>query len=526
VGFIFYQGICDEQCLKVRVACGNIWHYSLSRRDLPNILLSAARSLFEQITYAHKKSFGKQKYAEIHATFGFIHGQNNKYEKPQSLISLIASSSHRRLISSLDSFVMPLLKELYLQSSSHDFHKNLGHAWLHVRGQRFQLLLTPDDLDPAIKHSQVVEKTALLGLEIKYKSNIPVESTSTSNVHIESISNVHVEPISNIHVQAISNKYDNPNPIVQSSAKSCVSPFKVIDIDPDHSIHKIVNHKAKRVLVEVNGVQKVLLCKKPRVISVDSDGEAEPSGEASAGLNDEAFQMLEEVVDHVLTDWANVIDTAKVFNEGADVGARFDVGDIGISSDEADKVFCTGDWFGPTVDTNARYNSYDSSDEEDENFNLEENVMDEDSEGFVTGLVDEEKHFNEIDEVDPIDNLGKIGSNLFENEQKEDIVNIPTAGQLVKGMELRTMEECRKFFKAYGIQNRFNFRHNKNDEKRNRIWCCNEGTMGEECQFGTYGWYAWCSATQDHHTVKLRKFNDTHTFEADKDDKYRHARAP
>ncbi|KAF9602807.1 hypothetical protein IFM89_031576 [Coptis chinensis] len=161
----------DEQCLKLRVARGNLWHYSLSRRDLPDILLSTARSLFEQIIYAHKKSFGEEKYAEIRATFDCIHGHKNKYEKLQSLSSLIASSSHSRLTSSLDSFVMPL-RELYLQSSSQDFLENLGHAWLHVGGGlRFQLLLTPDDLDPAIKysikHSQVVEKISLLGLEIK-----------------------------------------------------------------------------------------------------------------------------------------------------------------------------------------------------------------------------------------------------------------------------------------------------------------------------------------------------------------------
>ncbi|KAF9600596.1 hypothetical protein IFM89_011125 [Coptis chinensis] len=65
-------------------------------------------------------------------------------------------------------------------------------------------------------------------------------------------------------------------------------------------------------------------------------------------------------------------------------------------------------------------------------------------------------------------------------------------------MEWRTMEECRKFFKAYGIHNRFSFKHNKNDKR---------------------------SATQDYHSVKLRKPNDTHTCEADKDDKYRQVRA-
>ncbi|KAF9594405.1 hypothetical protein IFM89_031007 [Coptis chinensis] len=298
----------------------------------------------------------------------------------------------------------------------------------------------------------------------------------------------------------MSNKHDNPNPIVHSTAESCVSPFKVIEIDHDPLIYKVVNPKAKRVLVEVDGVQNVLLCKKPRVISVDSDDEIDPSGETGAGLNDEVSKKLKEVVDHVLNDWADVIATAEVFDEGADMGVGFDVevdvGGIGSSGDETDRFFSTGDWFGPTVDTNVGYNSYDSSDEEDEDFDPEENVMDEKSEAFVNGLVDEEKHFNEIDEEgDPINSLGKIGSNLFQKEQNQEGVNIPKVGQL-------------------------------NDKKRYRIWCCNEGTIGEECRFGTCGWHAWCSATNDHHTVKLRKFNDTYTCEADKDDKYRQARAP
>ncbi|KAF9596798.1 hypothetical protein IFM89_013584 [Coptis chinensis] len=121
-----------------------------------------------QIIYAHKKSFGEEKYAEIRATFDCIHGHKNKYEKLQSLSSLIASSSHSRLTSSLDSFVMPLSRELYLQSSSQDFLENLGHAWLHVGGgAALPTFAYPDDLDPAIKysikHSRVVEKISFFG---------------------------------------------------------------------------------------------------------------------------------------------------------------------------------------------------------------------------------------------------------------------------------------------------------------------------------------------------------------------------
>ncbi|KAF9598593.1 hypothetical protein IFM89_028262 [Coptis chinensis] len=78
---------------------------------------------------------------------------------------------------------------------------------------------------------------------------------------------------------------------------------------------------------------------------------------------------------------------------------------------------------------------------------------------------------NKHDNPNPIvqstaESLGKIGSNLFQKEQNQERVNIPKVGQLVKGMEWRTMEECRKFFKSYGIDNTFSFKHNKNDKKR------------------------------------------------------------
>ncbi|KAF5200410.1 Midasin [Thalictrum thalictroides] len=163
----------DELCLTLRVASGNLWHDSPSKRNLPDILLCAACSLFEQIIYAHKKSFEKNKYAEIKSTFASIPESNNKNEMLQSLTSLIASSRHSSLTSLIESFISPLLRELYLQNSSHDILENVGHAWLHVGGLRFNLLLTPDNFDPvskySIKHSQIVEKISLLELEIKVR---------------------------------------------------------------------------------------------------------------------------------------------------------------------------------------------------------------------------------------------------------------------------------------------------------------------------------------------------------------------
>ncbi|KAL5697769.1 hypothetical protein ACHQM5_028886 [Ranunculus cassubicifolius] len=126
-----------------------------------------------KIIYAHEKSFEKEKYAEIKSIFGSIQRCDEKVEKLQSLRILISSTSNKRLLSVMDSSVTPLLSELYVHSSTLDSLENLGRAWLHIGSLRFHLLLTPDDLDPAIKysirHSQIVEKISVLELEIKVR---------------------------------------------------------------------------------------------------------------------------------------------------------------------------------------------------------------------------------------------------------------------------------------------------------------------------------------------------------------------
>lgn len=126
--------------------------------------------------------------------------------------SLIASSSHQRLKSSVRLFIEPLLRELFLHCFSTGdgmslclcsyefldvwqyfffpflaylkltlylviysmvlaFHSNLGYAWLRIGALRFHLLIGCDVLDPAMKYSwkcsQLEEKISLLKLEIK-----------------------------------------------------------------------------------------------------------------------------------------------------------------------------------------------------------------------------------------------------------------------------------------------------------------------------------------------------------------------
>ncbi|OVA06149.1 von Willebrand factor [Macleaya cordata] len=160
-------------CLKLRVASRNIWQDSPSGKDAPSFLLSAAQSLFQQIIYAHGKSFEHDKYEGIKSIFCSIQGNQVKQGDLQALGELIASSSHFRLTSLVDMFIKPLLGELYIHHSFHDLLSNLGRAWLHIGGLRFHLLLSPGDLDPAIKysfkHSQLMEKISLLGLEIKVR---------------------------------------------------------------------------------------------------------------------------------------------------------------------------------------------------------------------------------------------------------------------------------------------------------------------------------------------------------------------
>ena len=52
-----------------------------------------------------------------------------------------------------------------------DYLYNLGKAWIHIGGLRFNLLANPDYLDPAMKYEfkylRLQEKISLLELEIK-----------------------------------------------------------------------------------------------------------------------------------------------------------------------------------------------------------------------------------------------------------------------------------------------------------------------------------------------------------------------
>ncbi|KAI5422495.1 hypothetical protein KIW84_045799 [Lathyrus oleraceus] len=96
-------------------------------------------------------------------------------ESIQLVSTLVASSRHRRLKNSVNKFVVPLLRELYLQSTTSDFNFNytIGCAWAHIGALRIHLLLSYNEVDPAMKHyckyTQLEETISSLELEIQVR---------------------------------------------------------------------------------------------------------------------------------------------------------------------------------------------------------------------------------------------------------------------------------------------------------------------------------------------------------------------
>ncbi|KAG1362520.1 Midasin [Cocos nucifera] len=163
----------DVNCLKLRVVSRCLWQDTPLQGDLIGVLHSAADSLFKQILLVHEKSFDKGAFSKIKSILCSLLDNGITQEELQVLRSLISSSSHGVLTSLLDLLIEPLLKELYFECPSHDSLYNLGCAWLHIGALRFHLLLNSDGPDPAMKYvfkySQILEKIALLELEIKVR---------------------------------------------------------------------------------------------------------------------------------------------------------------------------------------------------------------------------------------------------------------------------------------------------------------------------------------------------------------------
>ncbi|KAK8465039.1 hypothetical protein PHAVU_010G134100 [Phaseolus vulgaris] len=161
------------QCLKCRVTLFNLWQCSHHGTYLPSFLLSAARSLFQQIIYAHKKSFDADQFARIESTFSSSEKNTLTEESIYLLTSLVASSRHQRLKNSVQKFIVPLLRELYLQTNAADFNFTIGCAWAHIGALRIHLLLSCNEIDPTMKfyskYSQLMETISTLELEIQVR---------------------------------------------------------------------------------------------------------------------------------------------------------------------------------------------------------------------------------------------------------------------------------------------------------------------------------------------------------------------
>ncbi|XP_045787692.1 midasin-like [Trifolium pratense] len=163
------------QCLKCRVSLSNLWNSSHPGAYLPKFLLSAARSLFQQIIYAHRKSFDADQFAGIKYNFSSFERNTTTEESIHLVSTLVASSRHRRLKNSVNKFIVPLLRELYLHSTTADFNFNytIGCAWAHIGALRIHLLLSYNEVDPAMKYyckyTQLEETISSLELEIQVR---------------------------------------------------------------------------------------------------------------------------------------------------------------------------------------------------------------------------------------------------------------------------------------------------------------------------------------------------------------------
>ncbi|GAB4842595.1 hypothetical protein Ancab_012571 [Ancistrocladus abbreviatus] len=176
-------------CLKIRVASCILWQSFMSGINLHSSFLSIVRSLLQQIILAHRKSFHPEQYAAIKSIYLSLQENMIKESDIQAMVSLLMSSTHQKFTSLIGPFIEPLLKEVYLLSSSGDSLYSLGCAWLRLGALRFHLLIGCDDVDPAVKYTskylQLVEKISSLELEMKVRQECDYLAGSLSKSKAE-----------------------------------------------------------------------------------------------------------------------------------------------------------------------------------------------------------------------------------------------------------------------------------------------------------------------------------------------------
>ncbi|XP_071712181.1 midasin isoform X2 [Rutidosis leptorrhynchoides] len=158
----------DAHKLKLGVASRNLWQSSPHVAECHSFFLSSARSLFQQIILAHEKSFEADKFSRIKNIF------SAQKADVSVILSLLTSSTHRVLVSSIDKFIKPLLRELYAHNNPTDSLFEVGCAWLRIGGLRYRLLQCCDDVDPAVKknfkYEQLTERITSLELDIQVRN--------------------------------------------------------------------------------------------------------------------------------------------------------------------------------------------------------------------------------------------------------------------------------------------------------------------------------------------------------------------
>ncbi|PHT84114.1 hypothetical protein T459_12557 [Capsicum annuum] len=161
--------------LKMRAASRYLWQGSLEI-DTKSFLLSTARSLFQQMIFAHKKSFEAEKFARIKTFFHSTTRKTISQDDVKIMLSLLESSHHKTISSDeMRPFIEHLLQGLYLPCSSEGFMNRIGCVWLLIGILRYKLLICCTDLDPTakyrLKYSRVVEKISSLQLETQVRSD-------------------------------------------------------------------------------------------------------------------------------------------------------------------------------------------------------------------------------------------------------------------------------------------------------------------------------------------------------------------
>ncbi|CAN0878069.1 MDN1 [Linum grandiflorum] len=158
------------RCSKLEAATCHLWQSPPLGSSVCGFLLSAARSLIQQIIRVHEEAFDPDSFAAMNSIF--FNFQNNiiKQTDVELLISLVKASKHRQL-TSMHVLIESVLKDLYLHHPPADW--NVGYTWLRIGLLRFNLLINCGDLDPMMeysyKHSLLEEKISSLELEIKVR---------------------------------------------------------------------------------------------------------------------------------------------------------------------------------------------------------------------------------------------------------------------------------------------------------------------------------------------------------------------